>query len=79
MFPRLLRTSRRSSLFLFGARGTGKTTYIRDAFDPDASLYVDLLDPEVEDQYLPAPFRKCAAMAGLKMSSSSMVSSSNLH
>ena len=28
---------------------------------------------------LPAPFRKCAAMAGLKMSSSSMASSSNLH
>ena len=28
---------------------------------------------------LPAPFRKCAAMAGVKMSSSSMASSSNLH
>ena len=57
MFPRLLRTSRRSSLFLFGARGTGKTTYIRDAFDPDASLYLDLLDPEVEDLYRRTPGR----------------------
>ena len=57
MFPRLLRTSRRSSLFLFGARSTGKTTYIRDAFDPDASLYVDLLDPEVEDLYRRTPGR----------------------
>ena len=28
---------------------------------------------------VPAPFKKCAAMAGLKMSSSSMGSSSNLH
>ena len=28
----------------------GKTTWIRDAFDSEASLYVDLLDPEVEDQ-----------------------------
>ena len=57
MFPRLLRTSRRSSFFLFGARGTGKTTYIRDAFDPDASLYLDLLDPEVEDLYRRTPGR----------------------
>ena len=57
MFPRLLRTSRRSSLFLFGARGTGKTTYIREAFDPDASLYLDLLDPETEDLYRRTPSR----------------------
>ena len=28
---------------------------------------------------LPAPFRKCVSLAGLKMSSSSMGSSSNLH
>ena len=34
----------------------------------------------IEDgDFVPAPFRKCAAMAGLKMSSSSMASSSNLH
>ena len=57
MFPRLLQTSRRNSFFLFGARGTGKTTWIRDAFDPDASLYVDLLDPEVEDRYRRSPGR----------------------
>ena len=57
MFPRLLRTSCRSSLFLFGARGTGKTTYIRDAFEPAASLYLDLLDPETEDLYRRTPNR----------------------
>ena len=57
MFPRLLQTSRRNSFFLFGARGTGKTTYVRDAFDPGASLYVDLLDPEVEDRYRRSPGR----------------------
>jgi len=33
------------SFFLFGPRGTGKSTLVRAAF-PDA-LYVDLLDPEV--------------------------------
>ena len=51
MFLRLLQTTRRQSFFLFGARGTGKTTWMRDPFDPDASLYLDLLDPEVEDLY----------------------------
>ena len=55
MFPRLLEASRRSSFFLFGARGTGKTTWIQDAFDPDASMYVDLLDPEMEDRYRRRP------------------------
>lgn len=55
MFPRLLETTRSHSFFLFGARGTGKTTYIRDAFDPDTSLYIDLLDPEIEDTYRRTP------------------------
>ena len=57
MFERLLQTTRHSSFFLFGARGTGKTTYIRGAFDPATSLYVDLLDPEIEDAYRRAPQR----------------------
>ena len=57
MFRRFLQTTRRHSFFLFGARGTGKTTWIRDTFDPDASLYLDLLDPEVEDLYRRTPRR----------------------
>ena len=57
MFRRLLQTSRSSSFFLFGARGTGKTTYVRETFDPERSLYVDLLDPEVEDAYRRSPKR----------------------
>ena len=57
MFDRLLQTTRSNSFFLFGARGTGKTTYIRHAFDPDTSLYVDLLDPEIEDAYRRTPHR----------------------
>lgn len=57
MFRRLLRTSRRHSFFLFGARGTGKTTYLRETFDPDRALYVDLLDPEEEDRYRRNPGR----------------------
>ncbi len=57
MFRRLLKTTRSHSFFLFGARGTGKTTYIKDSFDLDASLYIDLLDPEIEDAYRRMPQR----------------------
>ncbi len=57
MFRRLLKTTRSHSFFLFGARGTGKTTYIRDSFDSSASLYIDLLDPEIEDTYRRTPQR----------------------
>ena len=57
MFRRLLQTTRRNSFFLFGARGTGKTTYIRNAFSPDAVLYIDLLDAEIEDAYRRTPQR----------------------
>ena len=57
MFRRILHPSRRHSFFLFGARVTGKTTCIRAAFAEDRPLYVDLLDPEVEDLYRRAPHR----------------------
>ena len=57
MFRRLLQITRRNSFFLFGARGTGKTTYIRNAFTPDAVLYIDLLDAEIEDAYRRTPQR----------------------
>ncbi len=57
MFQRILNVSRRSSFFLFGARGTGKTTYIRDVFNSRESLYLDLLDPETEDLYARNPGR----------------------
>ena len=57
MFQRLLHTRRTNSFFLFGARGTGKTTYIRGAFEPGSSMYVDLLDPEIEDAYRRSPKR----------------------
>lgn len=57
MFRRLLQTSHRNSFFLFGARGTGKTTYIRNEFNPEAVLYLDLLDAEIEDTYQRTPQR----------------------
>ena len=42
-----------ASFFLFGPRGTGKSTWLRRN-EPDA-LYIDLLDPESFRTYLARP------------------------
>ena len=52
--PRKLRDPG-TSFFLFGPRGTGKTTWLRHVF-PDA-LWIDLLDPETERRLSARPER----------------------
>lgn len=47
MLSRLLKLPKEHSFFLFGARGTGKSTLLREKFS-DHSLWIDLLDPEEE-------------------------------
>ena len=44
-----------ASSFLFGPRGTGKSTFLREAF-PDA-LWIDLLQPEVYQRFAARPDR----------------------
>lgn len=51
MFQRAIRLSRTHSFFLFGPRGTGKTTLLRERFSSEESLFVDLLDPVEEDTF----------------------------
>jgi predicted AAA+ superfamily ATPase len=51
-----------SHFFLFGPRGTGKSTWLRDVF-PDA-LVIDLLAPEVERRYGARPERLRELVAG---------------
>lgn len=49
MIRRLLKPSQTHSFFLFGARGTGKTSLIKDSFLGPDTLYIDLLsDTEFE-------------------------------
>ena len=50
------------SYFLFGPRGTGKSTWLRKAY-PDA-LWVDLLAPEVHRRYTARPERLKEVVAG---------------
>lgn len=55
MIPRILETSKENSFFLFGARGTGKTTYIKNILNTENSIYIDLLQPDIEDLYSRKP------------------------
>lgn len=50
MFQRALKIPKSMSFFLLGARGTGKSTLMRSAFDSDTSLWFNLLDLEVEER-----------------------------
>ncbi|MCX6123438.1 MAG: AAA family ATPase [Proteobacteria bacterium] len=58
MVQRSLNLSTSNSFFLFGPRGTGKTTLILEQFsDKNTNLYLDLLDIELMDQLLLNPLR----------------------
>lgn len=48
---RLLQLPLSRSFFLFGARNTGKSTLLRHTFDSEKSLWIDLLDPDLEERY----------------------------
>jgi uncharacterized protein len=45
MYKRLISLIKSNSFFLFGARGTGKSTLIRQLFADESMLEIDLLDP----------------------------------
>jgi len=55
MFTRLLTPPNKKSFFLFGPRGTGKTTWVKSTF-PQA-LYLDLLESELFNDLLANPQR----------------------
>lgn len=42
---------------MFGARGTGKSSLLKELFSSTPALWVDLLDPDTEQQFLTAPSR----------------------
>lgn len=47
MFNRVVKLSKTHSFFLFGARGTGKSTLLKSVYSDDECLWIDLLDPRV--------------------------------
>ncbi len=51
MFQRSLKPSLSQSFFLFGPRGTGKTTFLHGFFRDKKHRWIDLLDTEQEERY----------------------------
>jgi uncharacterized protein len=51
MFSRLRQFSHLNSFFLFGPRGTGKSTLLKKRFKEKECLWIDLLDSTVEEQF----------------------------
>jgi uncharacterized protein len=50
MFKRIVRLSKSHSFFLFGARATGKSTLVQNAIAPERLIYINLLDPTIDDK-----------------------------
>jgi len=55
MVNRLQKLSKNSNLLFFGARGTGKTSLIRQLFGNTNSLWIDLLSDEDEERFGKTP------------------------
>jgi uncharacterized protein len=52
MIQRACNPSKTNSYFLFGPRGTGKTTLLEEIYSPKDTLFVDLLDTNLFDEIL---------------------------
>ena len=57
MIPRLVNLPQNNSFFLFGPRGSGKSSLLRAHFPENTTLWIDLLDPEKEEEYSLQPGR----------------------
>lgn len=66
MVKRLLKPAKKSSFFLFGARGTGKSTFLKEWFSAKNVLWLDLLRPEEEDRYARRPQLLSEELAGMR-------------
>ena len=53
MYSRIINPPKNKSFFLFGPRGTGKTTWVKHTFP--AAVYIDLLDAETFNDLLASP------------------------
>lgn len=55
MFHRIINIPKSNSFLLFGARGTGKSTLLKNFFSEKKTLFIDLLHPDTEDHFLRSP------------------------
>lgn len=66
MFNRIIKPLKYNSFFIFGPRGTGKTTFLKDFFSQDKVVWIDLLQPSVEERYARNPESLIQELEGLK-------------
>ena len=55
IYKRILNLPKSHSFFLFGGRGTGKSTLLRSSFSEKVTLTIDLLDLQLEEAYSKNP------------------------
>lgn len=68
MFNRLIRPSKNNSFFIFGCRGTGKSTWLHERFARTEHLYIDLLNPDEEEALAKNPGELLARLEALPAS-----------
>ena len=66
MFRRILNPSLSQSFFLFGPRGTGKTTFLKNFFQNKVCRWIDLLDSTQEEAYAIDPGKLYRELVVLK-------------
>src|SRR3989338_2539744 len=70
MIQRIINPSKSNSIFIFGARGTGKSTFIKGQFlegsDPAHIITIDMLLPTTEDLFAREPERLKAVVLAHK-------------
>ena len=67
MLQRIVSLTKSNSFFLFGARGTGKTTLFHQLFKPEQAHFIDLLDPLEEDAFARNPSELARIVAELPL------------
>lgn len=65
MFPRFQTLTHKYSFFLFGPRGTGKSTLLKKKFKKENSYWIDLLDLGIEDKFSREPNLLYSIVKGL--------------
>jgi len=66
MYPRLLNISNKSSFFLLGPRGSGKSSLLRGIFGKKAAVWIDLLTASEEQLFQSNPDELIARTGHLK-------------
>lgn len=66
MVNRLVKLPENQSFFLFGPRGSGKTSLLKARFEGKNVLFLDLLNPRIEDQFRMNPESLIAQISAQK-------------